>query len=92
MATMEMIIARLEALAEDITFEVTDTDIEVTIEDFAGFDEEWEEVERELVDAEAVEAFEEWLEAEAESIEGDMYRYYHFAGCTVCVGYASFDI
>ena len=92
MTTMEMIIARLETLAEDITFEVTDADIEVTIEDFAGFDEEWEEVDRELVDAEAVEAIEEWLEAEAESIEGHMYHYYHFADCTVCVGYASFDI
>lgn len=92
MTTMDMIINRLKALAEDVAFDVFGTDIKVTIDDFAGFDKDWCEIERELVDEAAVDSFVEWLEAEADSIDGDFYRYYHFEACTVCLGYASFDI
>ena len=34
----------------------------------------------------------DWLEENANSIDGDFYHYYHFGDIVVVVGYTSFDI
>lgn len=92
MMTREMLIAALEALGQDVTFDCTDEEITVTIQDFGGFDRHWCEIERELDDEDAVDAFLEMLEEKSLSWIGDFYKYYTFEGFSVCVGYASFDI
>ena len=92
MMTYEMMVATLEALGEDVSYSVRDGFFRVTLEDFEGFDDDWSEVEREYDDPEAVERFEEMLEAECSSQEGDFYVVYHFEGFDVQLGYASFDI
>lgn len=91
--TREMVVEMLNALGEDATYFVSkDGDIHVDFQDFEGFDEDWNEVEREYDDEEAVDAFFERLEAEALEVSGDYYRYYKMNGFTIVIGYASMDI
>lgn len=91
--TREMMIAAIEALGADASlYEYSDGMLDVTLQDFEGFDDDWSEVDREFDDEEAVDAFLEMLEAECLSHEGDFYVIYHFEGFDVQLGYASFDI
>ena len=90
--TIEMIIAQLDHISADSWYDVTDNHIDLTINDFEGFDEHWSEVDRELVDEDAVDEVLEWLEENADFSEGDLYEYYYFGEIIVEVGYTSFDI
>lgn len=93
MMTREMMVAAIEALGADASlWERSDGMLDVTLEDFEGFDEDWSEIDREYDDPEAVERFEEMLEAECLSHEGNFYVTYHFEGFDVQLGFASFDI
>ena len=93
MMTREMMLTAIEALGADASlWDEKDYCLDVTLEDFEGFDADWSEVDREYDDEEAVEAFLEMLEAECSSREGDFYVVYHFEGFDVRLGYASFDI
>ena len=92
MMKMEQIIERLETIKADADYEVKNNEINLVINDFEGFDDDYEEIERELEDYEAVEEVLDWLEKNADEVEGDFYHYYHFGEIGVCVGYASFDI
>ena len=93
MMTREMMIAAIKALGADASlWECSDGTLDVTIEDFEGFDDDWSEIDREYDDEEAVDAFLEMLETECLSKEDDYYVVYHFEGFDVCLGYASFDI
>lgn len=92
--TLEMMMAAVEALGADASMRYDEEDqiLAVTLQDFDGFDDDWCEIMRDYDHPEAVEAFEDMLEADCESSEGDFYCYYHFDGFTVQLGYASFDI
>lgn len=90
--TREMMVTAIEALGADASYYEYDGILHVTLEDFEGFDDSWEEIDREYDDVDAVEAFEAMLDSEAVSVEGDFYVTYHFVGFDVCLGYASFDI
>lgn len=92
MMTYEEMMEVIEALGEDVEVDIIGETIYVTIQDFEGFDSHWCEIERELTNEEAVEAFEEMLEAECLSEEGDFYTFYYFEGFRVRLGYASADI
>lgn len=94
MMTLEMITAMLDTAAADCYYSVSKdgTDIKVTVDDFAGFDSRWREIEREYEDPAAVEALLDWLEETADSAEGDFYEYYYFGEICVKVGYSSMDI
>lgn len=88
-----MVVEMVNALGNDASYFVDwDGNIHVTFNDFEGFDENWEEVEREYDDGEAVNAFVDRLETEALKISGDYYCYYQMNGFFVIVGYASMDI
>ena len=75
----------------DITMWEYKNVIHATIEDFEGFDENWDEVDREY-DEEKVTAILSELEENAIQIRKGYYTEYVFEDCTVKVGYASFDI
>lgn len=92
MMTREMMVTAIEALGADASLWEDENMLDVTFEDFEGFDDDWSEVDREYDDEEAVDAFLEMLERECVSQEGDFYVVYHFEGFDVQVGYASFDI
>lgn len=91
--TIEMMKEQLNALCEDISFWEWDDEnkLDVTVEDFEGFDEDWDEVYADI-DDDAVEKMIEWLESHCDSHEGDLYHYYTFGDLVICLGWASFDI
>lgn len=90
--TKEMIIEMLEKLGDDVMFDIDyKGNLEITINDFEGFDDDWCEIVREY-DVDAVDAVLKEIEKSAVSVDGDFYRYYSFEGFEVCVGYCSFDI
>lgn len=75
----------------DVDFEFTEENfLDVTINDFEGFDEEWNEISREYVNAQAVENVLDFLNQF--NCEGDFYRVYQVDELLVQVGYTSFDI
>ena len=93
---MEIIIAMLEQMSEDVDYRVRECDDElpelvITVDDFEGFDEDWSEIMRDY-DEEAVDGLIEWLEEHCISEDGDFYSYYHFEEFDVQLGYSSFDI
>ncbi len=90
--TIEIIIAQLDRISADSWYNVTGNHIDLTIDDFEGFDANWSEIEREFVDADAVEEVLAWLAENADCVDGDFYRYHHFGDIVVEVGYTSFDI
>lgn len=90
--TIETITTQLDRISADSWYDVTDEYIDLTINDFEGFDDEWSAVARELVDADAVAEVLEWLEEKADRVDDDFYCCYHFGEIVVEVGYTSFDI
>lgn len=94
MMTLEMMIATVEALGQDASYywDEEENELSVTIDDFAGFDENWSEIMRDYNNPEAVTAFLKMLKTECNYIEDDFYVYYHFDDFKVTVGYSSFDI
>ena len=87
------VMAMVNALGDDASYYVAGNDVHVTLNDFAGFDEDWCEVERDYDDADAVEAFIEGLTNEASAVTTDeCYTYYHMDGFVVVVGCESLDI
>ena len=91
--TKEMMIKTIKALGADASlWDEEDYCLDVTIEDFEGFDEHWCEIDREFDDEDAVDAFLEMISDTCLSREGDFYVTYHFDGFDVRIGYASFDI
>lgn len=65
---------------------------QVTLQDFTGFDGEWNEVYREYSEPELVEQFSDMLEEECEEMECDYYEYYFFEDFSIFLDYASCDI
>jgi hypothetical protein len=98
MMTIETITKQLDRISEDSWYDVYTNketgkiEINLTIDDFEGFDENWGEIDREYVDADAVDEVLEWLKKNANSVDGDFYTYYEFGEIDVEVGYTSFDI
>ena len=93
---MEIIIAMLEKMGEDVEYRVREIEEEkpelvITIDDFEGFDEDWSEIMREY-DIDAVHDLIDWLEEHCISEDGDFYSYYYFEEFDVQLGYSSYDI
>ena len=89
----EMLVMVLDRLADsgDCRFSVDGTEFDVTMCDFDGFDDEWDEVMRDYEDEEMVDALFELLDR-AERVEGDFYHTYYFEDCTLELGFDSYDI
>lgn len=88
--TIETIITQLNRISKDSFYHVKDNHIDLTIEDFDGFNEDWSETDRELVDEDAVNAVLEWLEKNADYI--DKNEHYHFGDIIIEIDYISSDI
>ena len=92
MMTREMVIEMLEGLGEDMEyFEGRDGVIHADVQDFEGFNDEWEEVFREY-DHEAVGAVYDALTEGCNTKDGDFYEAFEFDGFTVVWGYDSMNI
>lgn len=66
---------------------IDDNELQFTIEDFSGFDEDWSEIDRELTTD--VNAFIQWIRDNANAIEEDWNTKYIFDDITVTICYAS---
>ena len=73
----------------DIFVEIEENDIDIDINDFEGFSDDWDEVMRDFVKPELIDELEEFLN---EVCSGDYYLYGEVFGYEVCVGYTSMDI
>ena len=69
---------------------IDDNELQFTIEDFSGFDEDWNEIDRELTTD--INAFIQWIKDNANTIEEDWQTRYIFDDITVTIRYASEDI
>ena len=90
--TIETITAQFDRISADSWYNVNDNFINLTINDFEGFDENWNELDHEFVDEDAVEEVLEWLEENADYIYDDFYRRYRFGEIVVNIDYTSNDI
>ena len=87
------IIEMVRELGNDADFrECKNNIIVVTIDDFLGFNDNYEEEFREYENPQKVEAFKDFLESECIKKEGILYTSYTFKDCEVVLGYTSFDI
>lgn len=66
--------------------------IDITVNDFEGFTDDWEEEYRELDNPAGVDALQELLEKHYVSKEDNLYTVYYMEGYKVIWGYTSFDI
>lgn len=88
--TLFVLLTRL-ADSEDALWTVEDGLFDVTLEDFAGFDADWAEIDRPFADIEMVEALFELL-AFAQREEDGWHVTYRFDDCSLVLRYASEDI
>ena len=86
------ILKMLEKLGEDVDYyEYPSGNIEITINDFEGFTDDYDEIFRDYNEI-AVEELLEWLKQNSVQFTDDYYLKYTFEGFIVTVGYRSYDI
>ena len=90
--TIEKILAHLDRISADSWYKIKDNLIDVTIDDFDGFDKNWREIDREFVDEDTIDEVIEWFDENADYDDGEFYARYHFGDMLVCVHYTSEDI
>ena len=94
MMTMERMKEQLKALCKDISFweSIDGNKLDVTVEDFEGFDEDGDEVFADI-NEDAVNTMIEWLDKHCDSHDsGCFYQYYTFGNLVVCLDWESYDI
>ncbi len=64
----------------------------LTLHDFDGFNDDWDEIMRDYDNPNAVNALLDWLDTHCVSQNGNLYTDYFFDGFAVQLGYTSFDI
>ena len=89
--TKEMILELMNSCEDILVDEYSDGNIHVTIDDFAGFGDDWEEIYNDI-DEEQIDSILETLDKECVKKDDDFYVDYCFDGFKVCVGWSSFDI
>ena len=92
MMTIENVRALVEALGDDAMVYGTGNTLHITLCDFGGFDDAWNELDREYDNPEAVTNLLAILQTEAVEVEENLYTTYRFNGFSVRVGYESFDM
>lgn len=91
---LQILINKLNQLGADVyySFDEKEQCLDITFNDFDGFDEDWSEVMREYDNPNLVDEVIDFLDKHCLSQEGDFYHYYNFGDFVAQVGYTSFDI
>ena len=79
--TIEKILAQLDRISADSWYKIKDNLIDVTIDDFDGFDKNWHEIDREFVDEDTIEL---WVKYEDDAT--CMYLFNYDAGVVIYNG------
>ena len=87
---MEMVNA-LEMTGDIEVYDDENNEIEITVCDFTGFDDNWCEIDRDY-DVKACHELQNWLAENCNEYNEDFYTVYEFDGFVVTWGYASYEI
>ena len=86
------VLTMLDACKDDVDFEIEQNTIYLTINDFYGFDKDWNEIMRDYDHPEEVSTLLDWLNNNCISKTDDLYVVYSFNEFIVHLGFTSFDI
>ena len=86
------VMTMVNACKDDVDFEIEQNTIYLTVDDFIGFDEDWNEIMRDYDHPEEVRTLLDWLDNNCISQTDDLYVVYSFDGFVVHLGFTSFDI
>lgn len=89
---MKKLLELLKECGADVNYYSNTENLEITFNDFSGFNDDWEEIPREYNNPKAVKKVLEYLNNNAKLVNDSLYKTYLLDGRTIIVGYASFDI
>ena len=76
----------------DVDYYTYENELNIDFNDFDGFDNEWNEVEREYTNENLVNKILNYIETNATLIKDSLYQTYQLDDKTIVIGYTSFDI
>lgn len=76
----------------DVDYYTYENEFNIDFNDFDGFDDEWNEVEREYTNENLVNKILNYIETNATLIKDSLYQTYQLDDKTIVIGYTSFDI
>ena len=88
----DTVLKMLDDLKDDVIFYIYKDVIHVDIDDFVGFDDDYNEIFRDYTDPDGVDKLLDYLDKYALYTKGELYTIYYLQDCIVKVGYTSFDI
>ena len=88
----DTVMAMIDACKNDVYFEIGQNTIYLTVDDFSGFDRDWNEIMRDYDHPEEVNILLDWLNKNCISKTKNLYVVYSFNGFAVNLGFTSFDI
>ena len=88
----DTILKMLDDLKDDVIFYIYKDIIHVDIDDFVGFDDDWNEIFRDYTNPKGLGKLLAYLDKNALNVVDDLYTTYCLKDCIVKVGYTSFDI
>ncbi len=86
------VMTMINACKDDVDFEIEQNTIYLTVNDFCGFDEDWNEIMRDYDHPEEVSTLLDWLDNNCISQTDELYVVYSFNEFAVHLGFTSFDI
>ena len=76
----------------DVDYYTYENELNIDFNDFDGFDDEWNEVEREYTNENLVNKILNYIETNATLIKDSLYQTYQLNDKIIVIGYTSFDI
>lgn len=88
----DTVLKMLDNLKDDVTFYIYKGIIHVTIDDFIGFDDDYNEIFRDYTDPKGIGKLLNYLDKCSLCTKDDLYITYYLQDCIVEIDYTSFDI
>ena len=76
----------------DVDYYTYENELNIDFNDFDGFNDEWNEVEREYTNENLVNKILNYIETNATLIKDSLYQTYQLDDKTIVIGYTSFDV
>lgn len=76
----------------DVDYYTYENELNIDFNDFDGFDDEWNEIDREYTNENLVNQILNYIETNATLVKDSLYQTYQLDNKTIVIGYTSFDI
>lgn len=76
----------------DVDYYTYENELNIDFNDFDGFDDEWNEIDREYTNENLVNQILNYIETNATLVKDSLYQTYQLDDKTIVIGYTSFDI